>query len=843
MSAQLLTLVERGIDVLLRWDQSTWWEWTDGSALVFWRWGSSMQLALDGLPPFISSDLPQWRPKSTSRRRRLSSQQAVKHDMIATKIKTILDKRYITRGFISSFTQFFDVPKGTDDIRIVYNGSSCGLNCSLWSPNFWLPTVKTALRHMDYNYYSVDLDIGEMFLNFPLHESLQACSGIDLTPYRHILNLPSDQPAHFRWVRTWMGARPSPYIAVLYYYIADELIRGNHLDVNNPFYWDQVQLNLPGTSSFDPTKPRVMKIDSRFLRIAADLVTYIDDLRGIAATCELAWMLSRRIAAVLQYLGIQDASRKRRPPTRTPGAWAGAVIRTSSDNISVTVTEEKWQKARGLINNLIEQLHSDLQDPVSIFDVLSYKELEITRGFLVHLSMTYEVLVHHIKGFHLTLASYLPQRDSEGWKFTDQEWKQYLFHRVAAGDIDQSEMEVLLSQHQPNKKPPVTIKVVRHLKNDLLALKTFFSLDKPPEIHVRRQNVCMILYGFADASGGGFGSTVLIPGSGTRYRVGVWGADDDNTSSNFKEFENVVLTIEEEAKQGTLQGSIMYLFTDNSTVEAALHKGNSSSKKLFELIVRLRQVQLEQGATITISHISGKRMIAQGTDGISRGMAAEGDGNHCNMLSFIPLHLTACDRSPDLTSWICSWLGHDCEILTPQQWFTRGHQHVGGHYDQYGFWHPITKAGKFVWVPPPAAAEIALEELRKSLIKRRDSTHVIVIPRLLLPEWRRSLGKAADLVFQINAGTTFWPEEMFEPLTIGIVFPFLSSKPWQCKHTPKMFYMARRLPKVFQESEVVGRNLLCKLLHQIWSLRSMSERMVRSVLYYESNNRISCENT
>jgi hypothetical protein len=59
-------------------------------------------------------------------------------------------------------------------------------------------------------------------------------------------------------------------------------------------------------------------------------------------------------------------------------------------------------------------------------------------------------------------------------------------------------------------------------------------------------------YGFADASGGGLGSTVTIPGNstGVSCRIGVWGKDDESESSNFKELENVVLTVEEDAKNG-----------------------------------------------------------------------------------------------------------------------------------------------------------------------------------------------------------------------------------------------------------------------------------------------------
>ena len=69
---------------------------------------------------------------------------------------------------------------------------------------------------------------------------------------------------------------------------------------------------------------------------------------------------------------------------------------------------------------------------------------------------------------------------------------------------------------------------------------------------------------------------------------------------------------------------MLYLFIDNATVEGALFKGNTNSKKLFRLIVRLRKTQLENEATISISHVSGRRMIAQCTDGISRGEMNEG---------------------------------------------------------------------------------------------------------------------------------------------------------------------------------------------------------------------------
>jgi hypothetical protein len=156
----------------------------------------------------VQAKLPNWKRKA-----RKPSEQ--KLPLIAEKLKTIIEKGYIAPGHVSSFADFFDVPKG-QDIRLVYNGTSCGLNQALRSPRFWLPFPRTELRQLDYNYFSADMDFGEMFLNFPLHKSLQDFSGIDLTHYKSALGLENSSPSHYRWTRNWMGAWSSPYSSVRY---------------------------------------------------------------------------------------------------------------------------------------------------------------------------------------------------------------------------------------------------------------------------------------------------------------------------------------------------------------------------------------------------------------------------------------------------------------------------------------------------------------------------------------------------------------------------------------------------------------------------------------------------
>jgi hypothetical protein len=99
------------------------------------------------------------------------------------KLSNVRKRRYVEAGEVFALTSFFAVPKGVDDIRMVYNGTKLGLNDNIWVPRFPLPTMNTHLRAVDSNTYMSDMDIGEMFLNFVLHESMQALCGVDLTQY------------------------------------------------------------------------------------------------------------------------------------------------------------------------------------------------------------------------------------------------------------------------------------------------------------------------------------------------------------------------------------------------------------------------------------------------------------------------------------------------------------------------------------------------------------------------------------------------------------------------------------------------------------------------------------
>ena len=132
----------------------------------------------------------------------------------------------------------------------------------------------------------------------------------------------------------------------------------------------------------------------------------MDDLRALGFSMEEAWKIARRVCSYLQYLGIQDAPRKRR---LDEGPWAGGIYSTKDHRITKCVTQQKWDKAKKMIADLISEFKADSGTK------FEYKRLERTRGFLCHLAMVYDVIFPYLKGFHLVLASHLPNRDEEGW--------------------------------------------------------------------------------------------------------------------------------------------------------------------------------------------------------------------------------------------------------------------------------------------------------------------------------------------------------------------------------------------------------------------------------------------
>lgn len=337
------------------------------------------------------------------------------------------------------------------------------------------------------------------------------------------------------------------------------------------------------------------------------------------------------------------------------------------------------------------------------------------------------------------------------------------------------------------------------------------------------------MYGFIDATGAGFGSLVERPGNRqrpgdrafdgmgpnnakVRVRYGLWGKDMKGSSSNLRELRNLVETVEDEVKNGAMRDTELFIFTDNCLAESAFYNGTSSSKLLFELVLRLRLLEMEGGLRLHVVHVAGTRMQAQGTDGLSRGSLMEGIMAGHTMMEFVLLAETALERLADVLPWLESWW-KGARVLTPAQWFWEGHGIVGGHRNEEGIWVPETvERRSYVWALPPTVAGVAVEELIKARHKRPFSSHVFVCSRLFTHAWQKRLFKTADIVLTIPPGAPFWLKEMFEPLILAICLPLSTRRPWGMRQSCSLLAMEGQLHAVWKGESGIAGAILHKFL-------------------------------
>jgi hypothetical protein len=110
--------------------------------------------------------------------------------------------------------------------------------------------------------------------------------------------------------------------------------------------------------------------------------------------------------------------------------------------------------------------------------------------------------------------------------------------------------------------------------------------DKPPLKGARGKKTALAYYDFGDASGSGFGATIQI----IHYEYGQWCAEiTEKKSSDWRELNNLVEAIVRMVVEHGLWGSVIFIFTGNSTAEAAFWKGTSKSEALFELVLRMKK--------------------------------------------------------------------------------------------------------------------------------------------------------------------------------------------------------------------------------------------------------------
>ena len=765
--------IEAGLCALRHSSLASWWDWDQGSSPFFWRmpehnWMVEMR---DGVKPMWTGPPPRYRIPQRP------NPDPVSLSLEKKKIGKVRKRGYIApRPGILSLTSFFSVPKGESDIRMVYDGTKSGLNGVLHAPWFGLATVETMLRSVEACTWSADNDFGEMFLNFWLHPEIRKYTGVDLTSlFPEELEDGRKTKKWETWVRCAMGVTVSPYQTTQCSQRVKRIVFGCRFDDSNIFQWAEVRLNLPGNENYDPSKPWISKV-RKDGRIAVDVHTYVDDLRETAPTKEEAWLAASAMAKGSAYFGLQDAARKRRPPSKTPGAWAGAVVETCENAVYKTVSQERWDKTRKHVRTLQGWANSD--------DKIDRKELERIRGFLVYVSLTFHCLVPYLKGIHLTLESWRPDRDSEGWKLRARDREEVL--------QDEEKKRVL------EGGAPVQVEKARRFNDDIKAISALTASEKPPKILARPKQGAQAVIIFGDASGEGFGSSMWVYGSNNIHTEhGLWTREYGARSSNFRELYNLILRLESLVACGKIEhGTEIFMFTDNSTAESAFYRGTSSSLLLFELVLRARKLEMRGSIFMRVVWVAGTRMIDQGTDGLSRGDLMTGVMAGNSMLFYVPLNKTCEERQPGILAWLTTTcVAKEWKILQASDWFDKGFER-----------------GNFVWAPPPAVADVVVDLICDSNHIRPDNAHIFVCPALMSNRWRKKLGKVADFVFTIPVDCSLWSKDKHEPLIAAFVCPHLSSRPWQVSRAKQLLDETRvELSKMWTSNSTPDGGCLRKL--------------------------------
>jgi hypothetical protein len=133
----------------------------------------------------------------------------------------------VTKGInIKSLIKYFAVPKGKDDVRMVYNDTATMLNNCVWVPMFWLPTIHSLVRAVNKHSWMMVCNIEDMFLNYQLHRLVMPFTGVDLLSLYK-----SSNKVGLRWAvwdQNLIEFVALPYNSIKMALVAEEVCPGDH---------------------------------------------------------------------------------------------------------------------------------------------------------------------------------------------------------------------------------------------------------------------------------------------------------------------------------------------------------------------------------------------------------------------------------------------------------------------------------------------------------------------------------------------------------------------------------------------------------------------------------------
>jgi hypothetical protein len=808
-------------DCLSRLRACRYFKWPRGSRILFWRIPQDqdhqgwMEDFRDGVKcwQLPGTTLPQGRMRNIPTETR--------EDELLTREKILRLRvcRYLEHGEVKLVVPRFTVPKAGDDVRVVWDSKANGHNACLWAPSFllgdsgdleemivkWLsmPVGIYLLKGSPDEDYSqdasnfikswqADIDVGQQFNNFQAHQEDRPYLGV------RIIETQNDGSfeRHFfmRYGVLHFGGRNSPWQAGQGQLRILELAKGPPDDLNSACQWERVHLNLPTMPQWDPSLPRVLLL-RKDQELASQEADYVDDIHPVARgiTSHNAVALAKQLKSRMNSYGNQADDKKYRQPTCRPGAWKGEIIHTDQPFPRKSTTGKKWTRFRSGVSWVLDQASQGTS--------ASTAELRRIAGLGINVTDVYKDARCYLKGFFNAVESFRSDRDANGWRIRegfegpplpldmlDTTVLTAMQMEAAMESAELLEVEDASTAMAQNGYPLLTV-ITPELIAHCEALAELFEAEEPRAVFLRPSSASKYRYYVGDASREGLGGATQYPDGRITGRRGVWDPVFAEGGSNLREAQNQVNHLLSEVQLGLHDGCALWAFTDNAVWSAVWRKGLSTSRLLFKLVLRLKIACREHEVYLTVCHISGDRMIETGVDGWSRGDFESGVSLGYDLRHYLPLARSAFEVAGcTLIPWLRDWMGVSYKgPLSPEGWFWAGHL-----------------PGVHVWIPPPAAALIALRQLGRTRHKRPYCmTHVVLIPRILYwEEWQTRFEKEMDIWFVMHSGNV-WPHNAHEPLLVGISFPMYRDYPWLVRlESQKVVEIGRHLSTLSKTSHL-----------------------------------------
>ena len=290
---------------------------------------------------------------------------------------------------------------------------------------------------------------------------------------------------------------------------------------------------------------------------------------------------------------------------------------------------------------------------------------------------------------------------------------------------------------------------------------------------VLRGDWLTIARAWTDASKAGTGVSVLHndeqgrPLTQLQFLAGVWPKHLALNSSNWRELRTILYALQQSkdmqdvSGQRRLDGTVLYVFTDNAVSAAAVNRGTSTSPSLLRLVKGLREYETLLGCHVVAVWVPGTAIIAQGTDGLSRGALDEGAlaDDLPDPLAFSPVDVGCPTAEPVFLRAVADTFPLSACILTDaDSWFQQPHPHR-----------------TTVLAPPPSLARQAIDQALRWRAAHPYTTGVaVVLPNNYAAGWGR-LAKNFTRVYFARGGTFSRPDDGAGTFVVMYLLPHLDS--------------------------------------------------------------------